>query len=227
MSRTDGAGTTTYGYGAVGALGALQLLQETGPLPGSGITHAYDALGRAASRLVAGSGTESFQYDALGRQTSHSGDLGAFALTYLGQTGQITQRALASSTLRTNWSYLPNSGDRRLAEIDNTGLTSGQYSNFQIASDPGAMITGVTESSDTATVYPSAGAQTASYNNLNQLTNLSGQALTYDANGNLLSDGTRTYSWDAENRLIGISYPGQPGKQTSFAYQAVDEVIGV
>lgn len=32
--------------------------------------------------------------------------------------------------------------------------------------------------------------------------------LTYDANGNMLSDGTNTYSWDAENRLIRITYPG-------------------
>jgi hypothetical protein len=48
------------------------------------------------------------------------------------------------------------------------------------------------------------------------LTNLSGQALSFDVNGNLLSDGQRNYTWDAENRLIGISYPGQPGKQTGL-----------
>jgi RHS repeat-associated protein len=76
-------------------------------------------------------------------------------------------------------------------------------------------------SSDTATVYPAALTQTASYNNLNQLTNLSGQASTFDANGNLLSDSQRTYSWDAENRLVSISYPGQPGKATAFSYDGI------
>jgi RHS repeat-associated protein len=65
------------------------------------------------------------------------------------------------------------------------------------------------------------GSQTASYNNLNQLTDLSGQTLGWDANGNLLSDGQRNYSWDAENRLIAISYPGQPGKATAFAYDGL------
>ena len=30
------------------------------------------------------------------------------------------------------------------------------------------------------------------------------QTFTYDANGNMTSDGTRTYAWDAENRLIRI-----------------------
>jgi YD repeat-containing protein len=54
-----------------------------------------------------------------------------------------------------------------------------------------------------------------------QLTNLSGQALTFDADGNVTSDGLRNYSWDAENRLVGITYPGQPGKSTAFAYDGL------
>ncbi len=65
------------------------------------------------------------------------------------------------------------------------------------------------------------GAQAATYNNLNQLTNLSSQTRTYDADGNLLSDGTRTYAWDAQNRLVGISYPGFPGKATAFTYDGM------
>jgi YD repeat-containing protein len=31
------------------------------------------------------------------------------------------------------------------------------------------------------------------------------QTFTYDANGNMTSDGVRTYAWDAENRLIKIT----------------------
>lgn len=33
-------------------------------------------------------------------------------------------------------------------------------------------------------------------------------SLTWDANGNMTSDGTNTFKWDAENRLIEIVYPG-------------------
>jgi YD repeat-containing protein len=73
---------------------------------------------------------------------------------------------------------------------------------------PEDFISAIAESSDSTAVYPGTGTQTASYNDLNQLTALSGQALGYDANGNLTSDGQRTYSWDAENRLVGIAYPG-------------------
>jgi YD repeat-containing protein len=54
---------------------------------------------------------------------------------------------------------------------------------------------------------------------------LVGQAFSYDANGNLLSDSQRSYSWDAENRLTAIGYAAQPGippgKLTSFAYDGL------
>jgi RHS repeat-associated protein len=36
-------------------------------------------------------------------------------------------------------------------------------------------------------------------------TGAAGQAFQYDANGNLLSDGMRTYEWDAENRLTAVN----------------------
>ena len=221
VSMTDGNGTTSYSYVPVGSLGALQLQQESGPLSNGIINYTYDGLGRGASRTVAGGGAETFQYDAIGRKISHVNDLGSFTLSYLGQTNQVTQRQLANTTLSTSWSYLPNSGDRRLAGISNVGLSSGQYSTYSYTTTPENFISTITETSDSTAVYPSALTQTASYNNLNQLTNLSGQALSFDANGNLLSDGQRNYNWDAENRLVGISYPGQSGKQTAFSYDGL------
>ena len=224
---TDGTGTTPYTYVPIGSLGALQLQQESSPLANSAIAYAYDELGRLASRTVTGAGAETFHYDAIGRLITHESDLGSFTLGYLGQTGQLTSRTLASSTLATNWSYLPNSGDRRLSGISNTGLTAGQFSNYTYTTTPENQITGITESSDASAVYPVAGTQTATYNNLNQLTNLSGQALTFDANGNLTSDGQRTYTWDAENRLVGVTYPGASGKATAFAYDGLGRRVSI
>jgi RHS repeat-associated protein len=220
-SMTDGTGTRQYAYVPVGSPGALQLQQDSGPLPASAITSAYDALGRLSQRTVQGAGAETFQYDAIGRLSIHANDLGTFNLGYLGQTDQITSRQLASSTLATTWSYLGNTNDRRLAGIANTGLTAGQFSNFTYTTSPKNFITGITESSDASAVYPAAGSQTATYNALNQLTDLSGQTLTWDANGNLTSDGQRTYAWDAENRLVGITYPGVSGKATAFTYDGL------
>jgi YD repeat-containing protein len=194
VSMTDGTGTRQYTYVPVGSLGALQRQQESGPLANSAIASAYDELGRLASRTVAGAGAETFQYDAIGRLVTHASDLGSFTLSYLGQTGQITGRQLASSTLATSWSYLNNAGDRRLAGIGNVGLTAGQFSTYGYSTTPENFITGITETSDATAVYPAAGTQTAAYNTLNQLTNLSSQALTWDAVGNLTSDGQPNYT---------------------------------
>jgi RHS repeat-associated protein len=41
---------------------------------------------------------------------------------------------------------------------------------------------------------------------------------TYDKNGNLLSDGTRTFTWDAENRLQSLALNGKP---TKFVYDGL------
>jgi RHS repeat-associated protein len=232
VSMTDGTGTTQYSYVPAGSLGALQLQQQVPPLAGSTIAYAYDALGRLSSRTVEGAGAETFGYDALGRLTSDTNDLGAFTLAYLGQTKQITSRQLASSSLATAWSYLPNSGDRRLSEVSTTGLSSGQYSTFQYTTNAEDQITGTTQTSDVTPLYPSAGQQTAGFNNLNQITTLenpppSSQAYTYDADGNLLSDGTRDYSWDAENRLVGITYPGHSGQAAAFAYDGLGRRVTI
>lgn len=227
VSMTDGTGTTQYFYVPVGTLGALQLQQESSPLASSAINYVYDELGRLNSRTVAGAGAEAFNYDLIGRLTAHTSDLGSFTLSYLGQTAQITSRALASSTLATTWSYLTNTDDRRLSGINNVGLTAGQYSTFTYTSTPENFIGSITETSDATSVYPVASSQTATYNNLNQLTNLSGQVLTFDAVGNVTSDGQRSYSWDAENRLISITYLGVPGKATAFTYDGLGRRVAI
>jgi RHS repeat-associated protein len=50
------------------------------------------------------------------------------------------------------------------------------------------------------------------------------QNLTYDANGNMTSDGTNSYSYDAENRLLQITYPGS-GNNTTFTYDPLGRYV--
>lgn len=47
----------------------------------------------------------------------------------------------------------------------------------------------------------------------------SASSLVFDLNGNMTSDGTNTFDWDAENRLSKISYPGL-NNFSSFAYDS-------
>jgi RHS repeat-associated protein len=218
-SMVDGTGTTTYAYNPVGALGALQPSAET--TPNGAISYAYDALGRLSTRTAAGGTAETFGYDALGRLITHGSGLGSYTYAYLGQTGQLLNRALAGSTVATSWSYGSNLNDRRLSGIVNTGTTPAQQTGFTYQTDVLGRINDVTQTSDAPSVYPSVTPVTGQYNALNQQTLLGTQPQTYDAVGQQLSDGERAYAWDAEGRLVRITYPTQPGRVTTFTYDGL------
>ena len=57
----------------------------------------------------------------------------------------------------------------------------------------------------------------ASFNANNQLTTFGSQNFNYDKNGNLISDGTNTYVWDALNHLVEIE-TGSLIKTQTFAF---------
>jgi len=54
----------------------------------------------------------------------------------------------------------------------------------------------------------------------------SSQSPTHDANGNLTSDGTNGYFYDAENRLLQITYPGS-GNNSQFTYDALGHRVKI
>lgn len=60
----------------------------------------------------------------------------------------------------------------------------------------------------------------ASYNDGNQLTTWNGDKLTYDTNGNRLSDGTYTYTWNVMDQLTAIT---KKGETTPFATYKYDD----
>ncbi|HEY9756550.1 MAG TPA: RHS repeat-associated core domain-containing protein [Oculatellaceae cyanobacterium] len=71
------------------------------------------------------------------------------------------------------------------------------------------------------------GGSTATANsNLNLRNTPATQALTYDLNGNLTSDGTNTYQWDWENRLVQINYPGT-GNNSKFTYDGLNHLVKI
>ncbi len=52
------------------------------------------------------------------------------------------------------------------------------------------------------------------YDSANRLSSVNGVSYTFDANGNLLSDGVNTYIYDSANRLISVS-----GQSSVSSYQ--------
>jgi YD repeat-containing protein len=198
---TDGSGTTRYSYVPVGSLGALQQQQESGPLPSGAVAYGYDALGRVVTRTVGGAPAESFQYDAIGRLVDHTDALGTFALGYLGQTGQPTSRGVSGVGLATAWSYLANSGDRRLA-----GIANGAARQYSYTTTPEDLITKINEDKSGSLL------QSWSYGYDNEYRLLSAVSSTL---------GTYGYTLDPAGNITKLT---QPSGATSLTYNAVNEV---
>ena len=57
------------------------------------------------------------------------------------------------------------------------------------------------------------------------VTGTTSQEFSYDDNGNLLSDGSRTFTWDACNRLASITYADST--QTAFAYDGQNRRVQI
>jgi RHS repeat-associated protein len=78
------------------------------------------------------------------------------------------------------------------------------------------------DSTDNITSLQSPGGTTsASYSSLNQIVNFGSNAYAYDKNGNVLDDGLRTYTWDAENRLLSITSRSNAALKTVFKYDGL------
>ncbi|MBC1796930.1 hypothetical protein HCA55_09325 [Listeria booriae] len=58
----------------------------------------------------------------------------------------------------------------------------------------------------------------ASYNDGNQLTTWNGDKLTYDTNGNRLSDGKYTYTWDTADQLTAITKKDETTPFATYKY---------
>jgi RHS repeat-associated protein len=58
------------------------------------------------------------------------------------------------------------------------------------------------------------------------VTSVSSTNLTFDVNGNMTSDGTNSYVWDCENRLIQVTYPGT-NNYSQFTYDPFSGLVKI
>ena len=247
-SFTDGTGVTSLTYGRAGSLGGLQVASVTGPR-GETVAYSYDELGRLTVRSVDGAdaavsydplGRVVSETDKLGRfGFTYAGATGRIQsaaypngqnaqYSYFDNAGdqrlkQILNQAADKSTLsQFGYTYSPAGDIRSLAAPQRT---------YNFSYDAASQLTGVDIAGQSAFAYAydTAGNRTteqidsqvnwAVYNNLNQLTQTPTGQFTYDANGNLISDGTRTFEWDARNRLTGLVTGTH---RSEFSYDAFD-----
>ena len=196
---------------------------------GGTITRGYDNLDRLTSETTP-QGTVSYTYDNAGRRTNLTVP-GQSVVNYtFDDANRLTQITQGSATVQLSY----DAANRRTSlTLPNGVITTYSYdSASQLTAltytDGAAAIGNLTYSYDLVGRRTSAGGSlaaanlpnavtTTSYNANNQLTTWGTANLFYDANGNMTSDGTHAYSWNARNRLATID----SGNTATFAYDAL------
>ncbi len=227
LTQTDPGGkTTTYAYDLAG-----RLTSRTDPrgvvvtstydvadhltgisFPGGSISLAYDALGRRTS-MTDPTGTTTFGYDGDSRLTSVGAPQGRVGYTY-DAAGNRTSMTLP---VRGSVTY----GHDAANELTSVKDWAGNVFAFTYAAD--GMPSTIARPGGVNTMY--------SYDGADRLTSVrhdgpSGAIAHYDytldANGNrtamTTAVGTESYTLDALNRLIAVSYPN--GDNMSYNYDA-------
>jgi len=223
QSASGAAGYSVhYGYD----LRNLQSYARFGSASGTGISNEYDAFGRASSSTTNMGGfsrTLSYQYDAGGRRTRITHPDGGYLtyeynaasqLTVVRETGAAVLATLTydASGRRTGTSFNGASSTfgynaaSRLSNLTHNPAGTSADQALRFTYNAAAQIA-TREADNDSYVSNSAYAVNRSYavNGLNQYTQAGPASFTYDANGNLISDGSTNFVYDAENRLVSAS----------------------
>ncbi len=179
-------------------------------------TYEYDNLNRMTLMSSPWAETTLYDYDGAGRLT-HRTNGNATTVSYAyDETGRLTSlvnRDSASQVISSN-SYALDGVGNRLSNTTQRGTDNYYYDvKYQLTSATHPTLT------SEAYAYDAAGNRTVghgytdwAYNVNNQLTGYNGVTYGYDANGNMTSatdaGGTTSYSYDYENRLVQVNFPG-------------------
>ncbi|MEO0419751.1 MAG: RHS repeat-associated core domain-containing protein [Pseudomonadota bacterium] len=206
-------------------LRGLQTEVRFGSATGRGVFHTYDGFGRLVEeRQNVDRGINRSilsQYDKNGNRTRITHPDGRyFNYSYdgLNRLDQIknqwntllidmtyNNRGLPSNTNR--WSDTPDQtysydAAGRVASMGWSNAGS-QSVSWGYTRNPASQIASETQSNDGYSWNGHVNVNRAyTTDGLNQYTNAGGANFTYDANGNLTSDGTKTYKYDTKNRLV-------------------------
>lgn len=203
-----------------------QLSARFGSTSGAGLSQTYDGFGRLASATNDMSGTAltlSYLYDADGNRirVTHPGGT-YFTFEYDGLDRQNAIRENGSTLVATvaydnhgrrsgdtrgavSTAYGYDAVSRPTSIADDLASTSSDLTTT-LSYNPASQIVGQTRSNDAYAFsgYPNV-SRTYATNGLNQYTTAGSASFTYDANGNLTGDGTSTFGYDVENRLVSRS----------------------
>jgi RHS repeat-associated protein len=181
--------------------------------PQGSVSNGYDAASRRISMAVSGQAVVSYSYDNANRVTQIAQGAANVGFTY----DSDSRRTSLTLTNGVTMSYSYDVASQLLGIKYQLG--NAVLGNLTYGYDLAGRRTSVGGSYG-QTNLPSPLAS-ASYNADNQLTQFGAGNLTYDLNGNLTSDGTNIYTWDARNHLVSIS----GAISASFQYDPFDRRV--
>jgi len=208
-----GGRTIGYAYDDAGRLGSVDYPESLGS-----VNLTYDPAGRLASMSDWASRVTSFTHDAAGRLTELDRP-GSLATTYAyddaNRPTSIDYSYSGTSVLDLAYTY--DSVGNVLSKTDDTGTATFSYDaldRLTAANYPGSLnyAYGYDPAGNLTQLTSPAGTVNHSYDAADRI---SDTGYTFDDSGRLLSDGIRTFSYDALGRLTAVS---ASGLSASYAY---------
>lgn len=186
--------------------GFNELLSEI--TPQGSVSYTYDADHRRQTMTVSGQSQISYAFDNDSRLTSITQGSAAVGFSYDADSRRVS--LTLPNGITATYSY--DRASQLTAMVYQGGALAP--ANLEYTYDLAGRRTSV--SGNLASEQLPAAVPSATYNADNQLTQWGSTAMTYDLNGNTLSDGTNTYTWDARNRLVSAN-----SGAAAFAYDPV------
>ncbi|MCD9127655.1 RHS repeat-associated core domain-containing protein [Luteimonas fraxinea] len=180
--------------------------------PQGNISYEYDAVGRRTAMAVASQAKIEYRYDDGDRLTRMLQGSEAVDFDY-DAINRLTKRTLPNG-ISTGYSYNAASDLAGMAWINEDGgllhdLGYGYDSTGRRVVQTGSL-------APRKLPLPSTDNE---FDDGNQQNRFNGQDLTYDANGNLKSDGSRSYVWNPRNQLVAVKEGGTTIAR--FAYDSI------
>jgi YD repeat-containing protein len=187
----SGTGTITPSFDNLDRLTSEVTSQGT-------VSHAYDAANRRTSQTVTGQTAVNYTYDNANRLTQITRGTPTVSFGY-DNANRRTSLTLPNGIVM-SYSY-NNSSELTGITYANGGTTLGTLTyGYDLAGRRTSL-----GGSYARTALP-LGVSEAEYNSNNQLTEWGRASLFYDANGNMISDGVNSYTWNARNQLATMNF---------------------